>query len=115
MHQLESRTTLLISAGGSTLISFLLALGLNTHSQPLSGAAVIGFVVSFSFGLAPVAWVVLSEVVPQEARTAVGSVGVGVNWATNLALVSGISCALGCICTSQRGLRHKVLGEQGRG
>jgi MFS family permease len=85
---MESRRTLLISATGTTLFSLLLALGLNTHSQSLAGCAVIGFVIAFSFGLAPVPWVVLSEVVPQEGRTAVGSVGVGVNWLTNLVLVS---------------------------
>lgn len=48
----------------------------------------IAFVVFFSIGLAPVAWVVLGEVLPQEARTAAGSVGVSVNWLTNFAAVS---------------------------
>ncbi len=33
-------------------------------------------------------WVVLSEVMPPEARTAGGSVGVSVNWLTNFAAVS---------------------------
>lgn len=48
----------------------------------------IAFVIFFSIGLAPVAWVVLGEVLPQEARTAAGSVGVSVNWLTNFAAVS---------------------------
>jgi hypothetical protein len=35
-----------------------------------------------------IAWVVLSEVVPPEARTAVGSVAVSINWLTNFTAVS---------------------------
>ncbi|KAI9637137.1 putative vacuolar membrane protein [Dioszegia hungarica] len=78
-----SKRILLTSALGTSLFSLLLAIGLNSSNQALSGTAVICFVISFSIGLAPIAWVVLSEVVPPEARTAVGSVAVGINWLTN--------------------------------
>lgn len=90
--QLDSKRTLLISAFGTTVFAALLGFGLNTHNQALSGASVIAFVVAFSFGLAPVAWVVLSEVLPPEARTSVGSVGVSINWLTNFVSVSTFGC-----------------------
>lgn len=88
MQSIGSKRILLTSALGTSLFSLLLAIGLNSSNQALSGTAVICFVISFSIGLAPIAWVVLSEVVPPEARTAVGSVAVGINWLTNFTAVS---------------------------
>lgn len=63
-------------------------MGLNMGQKALSLVGTIGFVLSFSIGLAPLPWAVLSEVLPPEARTAGGSIGVGVNWATNFLMVS---------------------------
>jgi hypothetical protein len=73
---------------GTSLFALLLGIGLNAENQALSGTAVISFVILFSCGLAPIPWVVLSEVVPPEARTAVGSVAVSINWLTNFTAVS---------------------------
>lgn len=81
---------LLLSSTLTTTFSILLAIGLNQHLRALSGISVIGFVISFSLGLAPMAWVVLSEVMPKEGRTAGGSVAVSVNWLTNFAAVSRV-------------------------
>lgn len=78
----------MLSALGTAASSLTLALALNHHQAVLSAASMIAFVIFFSIGLAPVAWVVLGEVLPQEARTAAGSVGVSVNWLTNFAAVS---------------------------
>lgn len=83
-----TKRMLLLSSTLTTLFSILLAIGLNQHLRALSGVSVIGFVISFSIGLAPMAWVVLSEVMPREGRTAGGSVAVSVNWLTNFAAVS---------------------------
>ena len=66
----------------------MLGFGLNAHARAVSATAVFLFVLSFSSGLAPVPWVVLSEVMPPEAQTAGGAVGVSVNWLTNFAAVS---------------------------
>lgn len=73
----------MLSAAGTTLSSALLIFGLNRHHQALSGIGIIAFVLSFSIGLAPMPWLVLSEVMPSHARTAGGSIGVCLNWLTN--------------------------------
>lgn len=82
-----TKRMLLLSSSLTTLFSILLAVGLNQHLRALSGISVIGFVISFSIGLAPLAWVVLPEVMPREGRTAGGSVAVSVNWLTNFTAV----------------------------
>ena len=74
---------LLFSSAGTAISSALLIIGLNAHHQILSCIAVITFVISYSLGLAPVPWVVLSEVLPAHARPSGGSIGVAVNWLTN--------------------------------
>lgn len=87
MQSIGTRRLLLVSAAGTSLFSLLLAFGLNMNQQALSLVGTIGFVLSFSMGLAPLPWAVLSEVLPSEARTAGGSIGVGVNWGTNFLMV----------------------------
>jgi hypothetical protein len=78
---------LLASSALTALFSLLLGIGLNKHNQVLSGLSVVAFVISFSLGLAPMAWVILPEVMPKEGRTAGSSVAVSVNWITNFAAV----------------------------
>lgn len=82
---------LLASSALTALFSLLLGIGLNLHNQVLSGLSVVAFVISFSLGLAPMAWVILPEVMPKEGRTAGSSVAVSVNWITNFAAVRQIS------------------------
>lgn len=72
-----------------SIAAIALAIGINTSTAAVSATAIVVFVMSFSMGLGPVTWVVLSEVMPQEARTASGSVGLAVNWSTNFVMVSG--------------------------
>lgn len=79
---------LLASSASTALFSLLLGIGLNLHNQVLSGLSVVAFVISFSLGLAPMAWVILPEVMPKEGRTAGSSAAVSVNWITNFAAVS---------------------------
>ncbi|ORY27082.1 putative vacuolar membrane protein [Naematelia encephala] len=100
-----SRRLLITSAMGTAISSILLAIGLNTHAQALSGVGVVAFVLSFSIGLAPMAWVVLSEVMPPKARTSGGAVGVSVNWLVNFAMGSSF-------LPLQQALMH---GDQGEG
>ena len=86
-----------------------LAIGINGSIAALSAASIVAFVCAFSMGLGPVTWVVLSEVMPQEARTASGSVGLAVNWTTNFIMVrshQGLSYELmsrvQCSCRCKR-------------
>ena len=69
-----------------SISALLLALGLNTDSQPLSVFAILSFVAAFSVGLGPVTWVILPEVMPSHAVTAAGSVGLALNWSLNFAI-----------------------------
>jgi SP family facilitated glucose transporter-like MFS transporter 3 len=82
---------LLASSALTAFFSLLLGIGLNMHNQALSGLSVVAFVISFSLGLAPMAWVILPEVMPKEGRTAGSSVAVSVNWITNFVAVRSFS------------------------
>lgn len=53
----------------------LLGLSLNASYPMISFAAVIGYFLMYGLGPGPVTWVVLSEVLPSEARTAGSSLG----------------------------------------
>jgi len=53
----------------------LLAFSLNATYPMVSFLAIIGFFLSYGLGPGPVTWVVLSEVLPSEARTAGSSLG----------------------------------------
>jgi hypothetical protein len=59
-----SKRILLVSALGTCLFAILLGTGLNLHNQVLSGVSVIGFVIAFSIGLAPIGdfpeWIILA-------------------------------------------------------
>lgn len=89
-----TRPILLFSSFMMIIWSLLLAYGLNTDSGPIAAVGMISFVAFFSFGLGPVAWVVLSEVMPSEATTAAGALGIALNWTVNFIMVSGALCFL---------------------
>ncbi|ORY33758.1 putative vacuolar membrane protein [Naematelia encephala] len=88
IERLGSRPILLFSAAVMSLASLLLAYGLNADSGPACVTAVFSFVAAFSVGLGPVTWVVLSEVMPHEATTAAGAIGIGLNWTSNFIMGS---------------------------
>jgi len=77
-----SRPILLFSALCMSVAALFLAIGINASIPALSGTAILTFVACFSVGLGPVTWIVMSEVMPREARTAAGAVGLAVNWST---------------------------------
>lgn len=51
--------------------SILLAIGLNGHHQIMSAISIIAFVASFSIGLGPVPFLLISELVPPPVSAAV--------------------------------------------
>ena len=83
-----TRVILLISSAAMIAASLLLAYGLNADSGPAAATAILSFVGFYSVGLGPVAWVVLSEVMPAKATTAAGALGIGLSWILNFAMVS---------------------------
>ncbi|ORX36061.1 putative vacuolar membrane protein [Kockovaella imperatae] len=78
-----SKPILLVSSGFMAISALLLAIGLNANSGPLSATSIVSFVSFFSIGLGPVVWVVLSQVMPPQARTAAGAIGIALNWTAN--------------------------------
>lgn len=83
-----TRPILLFSSFTMILWAVLLAIGLNIHSATLSAVAMVSYVSFFSCGLGPVSWVVLSEVMPANATTAAGALGIALNWTLNFVMVS---------------------------
>jgi hypothetical protein len=69
-----------------------LAFSLNATLPMVSFAAIIGFFLSYGLGPGPVTWVVLSEVLPSEARTAGSSLGQACAAVTGFAMVSTPLC-----------------------
>lgn len=69
----------------------LLALSLNASYPYVSFAAIIGYFLLYGLGPGPVTWVVLSEVLPAEARTAGSSLGQACAAVTGFMTVSPLS------------------------
>jgi MFS family permease len=82
------KSLLLISACSMAITSFILGFSINYEIAHISSLAIILFVASFSVGLGPIPFVILSEVVPSYAVGAAGSLGLALNWASNFLVVS---------------------------
>ena len=61
----------------------------NPQLFPLAIVAVIVFVLSFSFGLGPVPWVMLSEYLPLQVRGVAGGIVVASNWTAGVLITGG--------------------------
>ncbi|WVQ96838.1 hypothetical protein IAU59_003945 [Kwoniella sp. CBS 9459] len=83
MDRLGRKTLLLISIAGMAITSSLLAVGLDDHHQALSAFSIIAFIASFSIGLGPVPFLLVSELVPPPSVPAVSSLALSINWITN--------------------------------
>nr|XP_019045765.1 vacuolar membrane protein [Kwoniella bestiolae CBS 10118]OCF24695.1 vacuolar membrane protein [Kwoniella bestiolae CBS 10118] len=83
MDRLGRKTLLLTSIAGMGITSTLLAVGLNGGHQTLSAFSIITFIASFSIGLGPVPFLLVSELVPSPAIPAVSSLSLSINWITN--------------------------------
>lgn len=83
-----TRPILLFSSFTMIICSICLAIGLNINSAALSAVSMVSYVSFFSCGLGPVSWVVLSEVMPSNATTAAGALGIAMNWTLNFVMVS---------------------------
>jgi len=76
------------SVTGMAFMSALLAFALDHGHNLLSAASIILFIVSFSIGLGPVPWLLLSELVPSPAVPAVASLSLSLNWITNFCVAA---------------------------
>jgi SP family facilitated glucose transporter-like MFS transporter 3 len=78
------RKPLLVYSAAGILISLLaVGFGLDSGAVGLSSVAIVAFVMSFAFGLGPVPFVMIPEVSPVHAVSALSSVGLSLNWTAN--------------------------------
>ncbi|KAI0807088.1 general substrate transporter [Fomes fomentarius] len=83
IDRMGRRTLLALSATGA--ISSLLAVGfgLDSGAVTLASLAVMMFIASFAIGIGPVPFVMIPEVSPHVAVSALSSVGLSLNWIAN--------------------------------
>jgi len=77
------KALLSISMFGAILSLVLVGFGLNNSLVTISSLAIITFVMSFAVGLGPVPFVMISEVAPPHAVSALSSIALSLNWIVN--------------------------------
>ncbi|TFK67892.1 general substrate transporter [Pluteus cervinus] len=83
IEKMGRKPLLSLSLAGVCLSSFAVGYGLNAAIVPLSSLAVIAFIMSFAIGLGPVPFVMISEVSPPGAVSALSSIALSLNWVVN--------------------------------
>ena len=83
-----SRKLLTFCKLAETAALFGLAIGLNADRPVVSAVSIVAFIFFFGLGTGPVTWVVLSEVMPPEARTAATSIGISLSSITSFVVSS---------------------------
>ncbi|KDQ60586.1 hypothetical protein JAAARDRAFT_31553 [Jaapia argillacea MUCL 33604] len=72
-----------LSAGGSIISLVAVGLGLDNALVSLSSVAIMTFVMSFAVGLGPVPFVIIPDVSPFHAVSALSSTALSLNWIAN--------------------------------
>ncbi|KAG2115507.1 general substrate transporter [Suillus clintonianus] len=75
-----------LSVACALLSHLAVGYGLNNGLVTLSSIAITTFVMSFAFGLGPIPFVMIPEVAPPHAVSAISSVGLSLNWSTNFVI-----------------------------
>ncbi|KAF9560421.1 general substrate transporter [Agrocybe pediades] len=87
VEKLGRKKLLAISTAGALLSLAVLGYSLdsaqNGTARIISSVAIIMFVISFAFGMGPVPFVLIPEVSPANAISALSSVGLSISWITN--------------------------------
>ncbi|KAH7927725.1 general substrate transporter [Leucogyrophana mollusca] len=83
IERVGRKQLLLLSVGGALLSHLAVGYGLDTGFVTLSSIAITTFVMSFAIGLGPVPFVIIPEVAPIHAVSAISSVGLSLNWIVN--------------------------------
>ncbi|PWZ00605.1 MFS general substrate transporter [Testicularia cyperi] len=82
-HRLGRKKLIISSALVMSFASFLLGVGIIGGYKALSATSMILMTAAFSFGLGPVPFVVLPELVPARAVSTTTSLGLTLNWTAN--------------------------------
>ncbi|KAF7338630.1 25S rRNA adenine-N(1) methyltransferase [Mycena venus] len=83
IERMGRRQLLTLSTLGAISSLILVGLGLNTSIVTLSSVAILTFVTSFAIGLGPVPFVMIPEVSPYHAVSALSSIALSLNWTAN--------------------------------
>jgi len=83
IERVGRKQLILLSAAGAILSHLLVGYGLSYDLVALSSVAITTFVMSFAIGLGPIPFVIIPEIAPFHAVSAVSSVGLSVNWMVN--------------------------------
>ncbi|KAG9120143.1 hypothetical protein FRC07_004496 [Ceratobasidium sp. 392] len=83
VDHLGRKPLLMMSIVGAIVSNALLGIALDAGVTWLSSIAVLTFVASFAVGLGPVPYLMISELTPYYAVSAMSSLSMSVNWSTN--------------------------------
>jgi len=83
IERMGRKQLLFLSIGGALFSLFLLGFGLNSGWVTVSSVTIMTFVMSFAIGLGPVPFVMISEVSPPRAVSALSTVALSLNWIVN--------------------------------
>ncbi|TFK25059.1 CCR4-Not complex component [Coprinopsis marcescibilis] len=83
IERMGRKQLLTVSILGAISSLFLLGLGLNIGSVTLSSITIVTFVMSFAVGLGPIPFVMIPEVSPPRAVSALSSIALSLNWIAN--------------------------------
>jgi len=83
IERMGRKALLFISVGGAFVSLLAVGYGLNSGMKALSSIAIITFVASFAVGLGPIPFVIISDVAPYYAVSALSSSALSINWIAN--------------------------------
>jgi len=83
IERVGRKQLLSLSAGGALLSLLGVGFGLDSSMVTLAAVTIVTFVASFAVGLGPVPFVMIPEVSPLHAVSALSSVGLSLNWIAN--------------------------------
>ncbi|KAJ7771781.1 general substrate transporter [Mycena metata] len=83
IERMGRRQLLTLSTLGALISLILVGLGLNNGFVTLSSIAILTFVMSFAIGLGPIPFVMIPEVSPYHAVSAMSAISLGLNWSSN--------------------------------
>jgi len=89
IDRMGRRNLLILSAGGALVSLLVVGFGIDGGYMMISSVAIITFVASFAVGLGPVPFIIIPEVSPFHAVSALSSIALSLNWLSNF--VIGIS------------------------
>ncbi|KAI0646783.1 general substrate transporter [Trametes meyenii] len=83
IDRLGRKKLLSLSATGAIISLLGVGFGLDSGAVALASITIISFVASFAIGIGPVPFVMIPEVSPHQAVSALSSVGLSLNWIAN--------------------------------